>query len=129
MIDVSRHFQPIDLLKRSVDAMEASKFNVLHLHLTDAQSFPILLEDRIPQVINMTLLGSKGSFDERDKVYSLSQLKDLVQYAYERGIEVVPEIDVPAHALSWGGALSSLVIPCHVVAKRASTQLSSQQNV
>eukprot|EP01034_Spumella_vulgaris_P035863 gene35863-44223_t len=45
LIDVSRHFQPLPLLKRTLDAMEASKLNVLHLHLTDAQSFPLLLND------------------------------------------------------------------------------------
>ena len=131
-IDVSRHFLPIPLLKRTLDGMEYSKFNVLHLHLTDAQSFPILLEDTLPY-FNMTHLGLYGhhntsgtySMNDMQKLYTKQNLKDLVQYARDRGIEVVPEIDVPAHALSWGNALSELVVQCHSAALHTSTQLSS----
>ena len=50
LVDVARHYQPIELLKRTISAMEVSKYNVLHLHLTDSQSFPILLEDTMYSV-------------------------------------------------------------------------------
>jgi len=88
MIDASRHFQPIDVIKRNLDAMAAVKMNVLHFHLCDNQgwrveskSFPKLHE-----------LASDGEY------YTQIQIKEIVQYAADRGIRVMPEFDVPGHA-------------------------------
>lgn len=88
MIDVSRHFQPVHVLKRNLDAMAAVKMNVFHWHLADDQGFRI--ESKIyPQ---LTELASDGLF------YTQAQIKDIVAYATNLGIRVVPEIDVPGHA-------------------------------
>lgn len=87
MIDVSRHFQPVDVLKRNLDAMAAVKMNVFHWHLVDDQGFRI--ESKIyPQ---LTEHASDGLF------YTQEQIKDVVAYASNLGIRVVPEIDVPGH--------------------------------
>ncbi|MGC1630986.1 MAG: family 20 glycosylhydrolase [Gelidibacter sp.] len=87
MIDVSRHFQPVHVLKRNLDAMAAVKMNVFHWHLVDDQGFRI--ESKIyPQ---LTDLASDGLF------YTQAQIKDVVAYATNLGIRVVPEIDVPGH--------------------------------
>ena len=87
MIDVSRHFQPVDVIKRNLDALAAVKMNVFHWHLVDDQGFRI--ESKIyPQ---LTELASDGLF------YTQSQIKDVVAYAANLGIRVVPEIDVPGH--------------------------------
>jgi hexosaminidase len=88
MVDLARHFIPLPLIKRTVDGMALSKLNVLHLHLTDAQSFPVQLEDK--PGLNLSQLAKLGSFgNNQDKVYSKQGLRELVTYAAQRGIEVV----------------------------------------
>ncbi|WP_253187384.1 beta-N-acetylhexosaminidase [Mangrovimonas sp. DI 80] len=88
MIDVARHFQPVDVLKRNLDAMASVKMNVFHWHLIDDQGFRI--ESKVfPE---LTELASDGLF------YTQEQIKDVVAYADKLGIRVVPEFDVPGHA-------------------------------
>tara|TARA_R110002049_G_scaffold90686_2_gene227091 strand:- start:6359 stop:8404 length:2046 start_codon:yes stop_codon:yes gene_type:complete len=91
MIDVARHFQPIDVLKRNLDAMAFVKMNVFHWHLSDDQGFraEIKSHPRLHQE------GSDGLY------YTQEQIKDVVAYATNLGIRVVPEFDVPGHATSW----------------------------
>lgn len=89
MIDVARHFMSIDSLKRQIDAMEAVKLNVLHLHLSDNEGFRV--ESRTyPRLTE----GQGGQF------YTQAQLRDLIDYARDRGIRIVPEFDVPGHSLA-----------------------------
>lgn len=91
MIDVSRHFIPIDVLERNIDAMAAVKMNVLHLHLSDNEGFRI--ESKVfPQLQNS---GSNGEY------YTQAQIKELVGFAEKRGITIVPEFDIPGHTKSW----------------------------
>ena len=91
MIDVSRHFIYMDTLKRNVDAMEAVKLNVLHLHLSDDQGFRLQSKE-FPK---LTELGSDGQF------YTQAEMRELIEYASERGIRVVPEFDMPGHSTAW----------------------------
>jgi hexosaminidase len=91
MIDVSRHFMPLDALKRNVDGMAAVKLNVLHLHLSDDEGFRVESK-RCPK---LTGLASDGLF------YTQAQIRELIAYARDRGVRVVPEFDVPGHAVSW----------------------------
>ncbi|MEC5167185.1 hexosaminidase [Flavobacterium sp. PL11] len=88
MIDVARHFQPVDVIKRNLDAMAAVKLNVFHWHLTDDQGWRI----QVNKHPKLTQLGSDGLY------YTQEEIKSVVKYADERGILVVPEIDVPGHA-------------------------------
>jgi len=88
MIDVARHFQPVGVIKRNLDAMSSVKMNVLHWHLTDDQGFRI--ESKTHPKLHE--LGSDGLY------YTQEQIKEVVQYASDRGIRVVPEVDVPGHA-------------------------------
>lgn len=91
MIDCARHFQPLPVLRRNLRAMEAMKLNVLHLHLSDNQGFRV--ESRtLPKLI---AVGSNG------ESYTQRQIKQLIAYAAERGILVVPEFDMPSHAVCW----------------------------
>jgi hypothetical protein len=119
MIDVSRHFQPVKLLKQCIDAMVASKLNILHLHLTDSQSFPLLLTDR-PEGIPISKLGSAGSFSP-EKSYTVDDLKEIVTYGKLNGIEIIPEVDFPAHSLSWGKAFPEIMVHCPAIAKKQET--------
>lgn len=91
MIDVCRHWMPIEVIKRNIDAMAAVKMNVLHLHLTEDQAFRI--ESKIYPKLHE--LGNDGNY------FSQEQIKSIVQYAFDRGIRVVPEFDIPGHATSW----------------------------
>jgi hexosaminidase len=91
MIDVSRHFIPIDVLKRNIDGMAAVKMNVLHWHLSDDQGFRV--ESKI--FPKLTGMGSDGMF------YTQEEIRDFIAYAHERGIRVMPEFDIPGHSRSW----------------------------
>ena len=87
MIDTVRHFISLTTLRSTLDAMWFYKLNVLHLHLTDDQGFRF----RSPS------LPELASAD----AYSVGELRTLVAYAADRGIRVVPELDVPGHTTSW----------------------------
>jgi hexosaminidase len=90
-IDVGRHFIPIDVLKRNLDGMAAVKLNVLHWHLSDYQGFRIESK-KFPKLQEM---GSDGLY------YTQDEVRDLIAYARDRGIRVVPEFDMPGHSTSW----------------------------
>ena len=91
LFDSSRHFQPLDVIKRTLDGMAAVKLNVFHWHLTDDQGFRVESK-RFPKLHQ---LGSDG------KYYTHQQITDVIAYAAERGIRVMPEFDMPGHATSW----------------------------
>ncbi len=88
MLDVSRHFMPVDVLKRNLDAMAFVKLNVLHWHLSDDQGFRV----EVKSLPNLHERASDGMY------YTQDQIRDIVIYAKERGIRIVPEFDVPGHA-------------------------------
>ena len=91
MIDVARHFEPLSVLKRNLDAMASVKLNVFHWHLTDDQGFRVEVKSR-PKLHE---LGSDRQY------YTHHQIKEVVAYAANLGIRVIPEFDVPGHASSW----------------------------
>ena len=91
MIDVSRHFIPLDVLRRNLDGMAAVKLNVFHWHLSDNQGFRVESK-RFPKLQN---LGSDGLY------YTQDEVRDLIAYARDRGIRVVPEFDMPGHSTAW----------------------------
>ncbi|MGA7414588.1 MAG: family 20 glycosylhydrolase [Bryobacteraceae bacterium] len=86
--DVSRHFIPVDGVKRTIDGMAAVKLNVLHWHLSDDQGIRVESK-RYPKLQE---LGSAGRY------YTQAEIREIVAYAYTRGIRIVPEFDVPGHA-------------------------------
>ncbi|WP_418653207.1 beta-N-acetylhexosaminidase [Tenacibaculum soleae] len=88
MIDVSRHFQLIDVIKRNLRAMASVKLNVFHWHLTDDQGFRV--ESKVYPKLQE--IAADGLY------YTQEQIKDVVNYATKLGIRVVPEFDVPGHA-------------------------------
>ncbi|MGA2388746.1 MAG: family 20 glycosylhydrolase [Candidatus Sulfotelmatobacter sp.] len=91
MIDCGRHFMPVDVIERTLDGMAAVKLNVFHWHLSEDQGFR--MESRaFPK---LTELGSDGLF------YTQEQAREIVVYARDRGIRVVPEFDMPGHSSAW----------------------------
>lgn len=118
MLDVARHFVPIDFLKKFVDLLALHKLNIFHLHLNDDQGWRIEIK-RYPRLTSVggyrahTIVGpvyqnpidpdfdaSKEQFDgvPHGGWYTQEELRDLVAYAAERHVTVVPEIDMPGHA-------------------------------
>ena len=91
LIDVGRHFMPVDVIKHNIDAMAAVKMNVLHLHLTEDQGFRIECKT-FPKLHQ---LGSDGQF------FTQEQIREIITYADDRGIRVIPEFDIPGHTTSW----------------------------
>lgn len=90
-LDVSRHWMPIEVVKRNLDGMAAVKLNVFHWHLSDDQGFRVESK-RFPK---LQQLGSDGLY------YTQEQVREVIAYAQDRGIRVVPEFDVPGHTTSW----------------------------
>jgi hexosaminidase len=98
-MDVSRHWMPIPVVKRNIAGMAAVKLNVFHWHLSDDQGFRVESK-RYPK---LQQLGSDGQY------YTQDQVREVVAFARERGIRVVPEFDVPGHSTSWIVAYPELV--------------------
>jgi hexosaminidase len=90
-LDVSRHWMPIAVVKRNLEGMAAVKLNVFHWHLSDDQGFRVESK-RFPK---LQQLGSDGLY------YSQDQIREVIAYARDRGIRVVPEFDIPGHTTSW----------------------------
>jgi hexosaminidase len=91
MLDVSRHWMPVDVVLRNLDAMAAVKLNVFHWHLSDDQGFRVESR-RFPRLQG---LGSDGHF------YTQAEVRRVIEYARDRGIRVIPEFDMPGHTTSW----------------------------
>jgi len=98
LIDVSRHWEPIEVIKRNLDAMAAVKLNVLHWHLSDDQGFRV--ESRKHPKLQQS--GSDGNY------YTQAEVREVVAYARDRGIRVVPEFDMPGHTAAWLAAYPEL---------------------
>ncbi len=90
-LDVSRHFIPVDGILRTIDGMAAVKLNVFHWHLSDDQGFRAESK-RYPRLQRE---GSEGQF------YTQAEIRDIIAYARQRGVRIVPEFDMPGHATSW----------------------------
>jgi hexosaminidase len=91
LLDVCRHWEPLAVIERTLDAMAAVKLNVLHWHLSEDQGFRVESR-RYPRLQE---LGSDGLY------YTQAQVREVLSYARDRGIRVVPEFDMPAHSTSW----------------------------
>ncbi len=98
MMDVARHFMPMEVVKRNLDAMALVKLNVFHWHLSDDQGFRVETKT-LPDLYKK---ASDGQY------YTQDQVKDIVKYADDRGIRVVPEFDVPGHGTAFLTAFPEL---------------------
>ena len=90
LIDVCRHFMPLDVMRRNVDGMAVLKMNVLHWHLSDDEGFRVESK-KFPKLHEM---GSQGQY------YTQAEIREFIGYARDRGIRVVPEFEMPGHSRS-----------------------------
>ena len=113
MLDVSRHFMPKDFIKKFIDIIAMHKMNKFHWHLTDDQGWRIEIKNypkltEVGSIREKTIIGHArfaGKNPRYDNVihkgyYSQDEIKEIVQYASERFIEIIPEIDMPGHTAS-----------------------------
>ncbi len=94
MIDACRHFLPVDVVKRVIDAIALYKFNRLHWHLTEDQGWRLA----VPRYPRLTSVAAWRGPDRYGGFYTADDVREVVAYATARGIEVVPEIELPGHA-------------------------------
>ncbi|KAI1320964.1 hypothetical protein EDD11_009287 [Mortierella claussenii] len=91
--DTARNFYPLKSLMKQIDALAWAKLNVFHWHITDSQSWPLEIKKH-PQM-------TKDAYSPRE-IYTQRDIKDLVSYGHERGVRIIPEIDMPGHsAAGW----------------------------
>jgi hypothetical protein len=94
MHDTGRNFREVELLKRDIDLMSAYKLNVFHWHLTDNPAWRI--ECKVYPQLNDAQYQTKGR--DEGKFYTYDEIRDVIAYAKERGIMIIPEIDMPGHS-------------------------------
>eukprot|EP00887_Chlorella_sp_A99_P002769 scaffold6.g2769.t1 len=103
LLDTSRHYMaPADIRKKVLDPMWRAKLNVLHWHIADAQAQPLVLADSGP-LAQLTLPEARG------RVYRRADVVALVDYAFARGIRILPEFDMPGHTAVLAKAVPELV--------------------
>lgn len=125
MLDSCRHFQSVERVKHHLDMMALFKLNTFHWHLTEDEAWRIEIK-RYPK---LTEVGSKRNPDEPDATgyYTRDQLREIVAYAAERHINIVPEVEVPAHTTAAMAAYPELTcegipIPIEGVGLKTFTQ-------
>lgn len=110
-VDVARHFLPLDQLRLLIDAMALHRLNILHLHLTDDQGWRVEIKGypRLTEIgawRGRTIVGRMNEEDETSWTfdderhggfYTQDELRSLVDYAQQRGVMIVPEVDLPGH--------------------------------
>lgn len=100
MIDPARHFVSVETLKRQIDAMELVKLNVLHLHLSDNEGL------RVESLVYPKLTAGPDA-----RYYTQAEIRELIAYARDRGVRIVPEFDVPGHSAAILNAYPELLVP------------------
>eukprot|EP01135_Chromosphaera_perkinsii_P001548 Nk52_evm18s207 gene=Nk52_evmTU18s207 len=104
MIDTSRHFLPLATILTNLDAMSFAKMNIMHWHMVDDTAFSVSTKSQ-PDI------GAKGAYSPRH-VYSEDEIGKVLQYAKDRGIEVVVEVDLPGHSSSWSKGAPWSTVEC-----------------
>lgn len=106
LIDTSRHFLPVSVIKATITAMSWNKLNVLHWHIVDLDSFPY-------ESIVLPNLAEQGSYTQYSHVYGIEDVENIIEFGRYRGVRVIPEFDTPGHVASWGpGAGEGFLTNC-----------------
>ncbi|GAM21565.1 hypothetical protein SAMD00019534_047400 [Acytostelium subglobosum LB1] len=106
LIDTGRYYFDVDFIKSIIRGMSLLKLNALHWHITDDQSFPL----EVPKYPNLHgngaghlgFIHNNITYNPKFRYYNHEDIIDIVEYARVHGVRVIPEVDMPAHARSWG---------------------------
>lgn len=101
-LDTSRQWYPKEAIFRLIDGMTWTKFNRLHWHITDSQSWPL-------EVPSLPDLAKEGAY-WKGLIYTIDDVQDIYKYAEDRGIQVIMEIDMPGHTSSIGYSYPDLIV-------------------
>lgn len=105
LMDTSRHYIPISVIYENLEAMSYNKMNVFHWHIVDDQSFPFV-STTFPE------LSAKGAYYPTH-VYTVNDIKCIIEFARVRGIRVIPEFNSPSHTFSYGRSHPELLTTCY----------------
>lgn len=97
LLDACRHFQPIDRVKHLIDQLALHKMNVLHWHLTEDQGWRIEI-DAYPRLTEVGAWRTEKDSSQHGGFYTKAEIRDVVDYAAVRGVEIIPEIELPGHS-------------------------------
>ncbi len=102
MLDPARHFIPVKDVKFFIDQIAKYKYNILQIHLTDDQGWRVEIKSH-PQLTQKGAFRNnrEGTQGPDNGYYTQEELKDIVKYAAERGIEIIPELDIPGHSVAF----------------------------
>jgi hypothetical protein len=106
LLDAGRSYFTLDWIRNLLDLLAQMNYNLVHFRLTDDQAFNVRLD------CHPELAHAAWNAPTNTTVYTPDELRALVQYASERGIILMPEINVPGHAGGWAGNAPGLVVPC-----------------
>ncbi|RNA39192.1 beta-hexosaminidase subunit beta [Brachionus plicatilis] len=109
LLDTARHYIPVPIIKKQLDAMSYNKFNVFHWHIVDDQSFAF-------ESFKYPNLTQKGKYGDAH-VYTQKDVKEIIDHARLRGIRVIPEFDSPGHVESFGRTFPQFITVCWVGGK------------
>lgn len=125
MLDASRSFQPVDYVKKTIDLMAMHKMNVLHWHLTDDHGWRIEIKSH-PELTEIAAFRNQPNFPVKGEInpyggfYTQKQIREIVKYAAEKHITVLPEVDLPGHSSALLQAMPELT--CDNVEKQKHVQ-------
>ncbi|CAG8619881.1 5285_t:CDS:2, partial [Ambispora leptoticha] len=103
LLDTARHFYPVKDILRTIEALAWSKLNVLHWHIVDSQSWPIEVK-AYPAMTN-------DAYSNRE-IYTPRDVRDVIEFAHERGVRIIPEFDMPGHARAGYLQIDPSIVAC-----------------
>ncbi|KSA03944.1 uncharacterized protein AC631_00214 [Debaryomyces fabryi] len=106
MIDTGRNFLTVESILAQIDIMSLSKMNSLHWHLEDSQSWPLYISSYPEMTVDAY---------SKEEIYTPEEIRHIVQYASERGVRIIPEIDMPGHARAGWRQIDSEIISCGAI--------------
>jgi hexosaminidase len=110
MLDASRHFQPVTTVKHVLDYMLSMKLNVFHWHLSDDEGWRVQ-SSKHPELNAISSFINDSNHLETNGFYTLEEIRDILAYAHERNIDIIPECDIPGHSSAILNAFPGLRCP------------------